>query len=92
MVDLLKDSSSDSVTLDAGFAVVAAATTGNEVVKQIFMELKIDEFILQVLTRQSKITIRALYDAIRVLLTPDDNRVVASQVSTVTFIWYYMPI
>ncbi|VVB10449.1 unnamed protein product [Arabis nemorensis] len=80
VVDLLKDSSFDSVTLDAGFAVVAAAATGNEVVKQIFMELKIDEFILQVLNRQSKITIRALYDAIRVLLTPDDNRVVASQV------------
>ncbi|KFK30021.1 hypothetical protein AALP_AA7G207600 [Arabis alpina] len=80
VVDLLKDSGSDSVTLDAGFAVVAAAATGNEVVKQVFMELKIDEFILQVLNRQSKVTIRALYDAIRVLLTPDDNRVVASQV------------
>lgn len=88
VVDLLRDFSSDSVTLDAGFAVVAAAATGNEVVKELFMELKIDEFILQVLNRQSKITIQALYDAIRVLLTPDDNRVVASQVSRITFIWY----
>ncbi|KAL1215813.1 hypothetical protein V5N11_024346 [Cardamine amara subsp. amara] len=80
VVDLLSDSSSDSDSLDAGFAVVAAAATGNEVVKQLFMELKIDELILQVLNRESKTTIRALYDAIRVLLTPDDSRVVASQV------------
>ncbi|KAJ4868144.1 ARM repeat superfamily protein [Raphanus sativus] len=80
VVDLLRDSSSDSDSLDAGFAVVAAAATGNEVVKELFMELKVDELILKVLNRESKTTIRALYDAIRVLLTPDDNRVVASQV------------
>ncbi|KAF8112337.1 hypothetical protein N665_0065s0108 [Sinapis alba] len=80
VVDLLRDSSFDSDSLDAGFAVVAAAATGNEVVKELFMELKVDELILKVLNRESKITIRALYDAIRVLLTPDDNRVVASQV------------
>ncbi|KAG7545166.1 Armadillo-type fold [Arabidopsis suecica] len=80
VVDLLRGSSSDSDLLDAGFAVVAAAATGNEVVKQLFMELKIDEFILQVLNRESKTTIRALYDAICALLTPDDYRVVASQV------------
>lgn len=83
MVDLIRDSGSDSDSLDAGFAVVAAAATGNEVVKEIFMELKVDELILKVLNRESKITIRALYDAIRVLLTPDDNRVVASQVSRI---------
>ena len=47
------------------------------------MELKVDELILKVLNRESKVTIRALYDAIRVLLTPDDNRVVASQVSRI---------
>ncbi|KAF3534781.1 hypothetical protein DY000_02036635 [Brassica cretica] len=80
VVDLIRDSGSDSDSLDAGFAVVAAAATGNEVVKELFMELKVDELILKVLNRESKITIRALYDAIRVLLTPDDNRVVASQV------------
>ncbi|KAG2318653.1 hypothetical protein Bca52824_011866 [Brassica carinata] len=45
------------------------------------MELKIDELILQVLSRESKrSTVHALYDAIRVILSPDDNRVVASQV------------
>lgn len=91
VVDLLRGSSSDSDLLDAGFAVVAAAATGNEVVKQLFMELKIDEFILQVLNRESKTTIRALYDAICALLTPDDYRVVASQVSRITFGWY-MPL
>ncbi|KAH0940762.1 hypothetical protein HID58_000399 [Brassica napus] len=80
VVDLIRDSGFDSDSLDAGFAVVAAAATGNEVVKEIFMELKVDELILKVLNRESKVTIRALYDAIRVLLTPDDNRVVASQV------------
>ncbi|XP_010447171.1 PREDICTED: armadillo repeat-containing protein 6-like [Camelina sativa] len=80
IVGLLSNSISDSDSLDAGFAVVAAASTGNEVVKQSFMELKIDELILQVLKRESKTTVRALYDAICVLLTPDDSRVVASQV------------
>ncbi|XP_010530876.1 PREDICTED: armadillo repeat-containing protein 6 [Tarenaya hassleriana] len=80
VIDLLSDSNTDSDALDAGFAVVAAAATGNEVVKESFMELKIDELILQVLNKQSKSTIRGMYDAIRVLLTPDDNRVVASQV------------
>ncbi|KAF8083737.1 hypothetical protein N665_0755s0019 [Sinapis alba] len=80
VVDLLRESISDSDSLDAGFAVVAAASSGNEVVKELFMELKIDELILQVLTRESKRTVHALYDAIRVILTPDDNRVVASQV------------
>uniref|UniRef100_A0A1J3HX74 Armadillo repeat-containing protein 6 n=2 Tax=Noccaea caerulescens TaxID=107243 RepID=A0A1J3HX74_NOCCA len=81
VVGLLRDSSSsDSDLLDAGFAVVAAAAAGNEVVKELFMELKVDQLILKVLNQQSKITIKALYDAIRVLLTPDDNRVAASQV------------
>lgn len=67
--------------LNGGFAVVAAAATGNEVLKESFMELKIDELILQTLNRQSKGSIQSLYDAICILLTPDDNRVVASQVS-----------
>ncbi|CAL1389400.1 unnamed protein product [Linum trigynum] len=66
--------------LNSGFSVVARAATSNEVVKQSFMELKIDELILQVLNEQSKGTVQSLYDAIRVLLTPDDNRVVASEV------------
>ena len=81
VVDILKDWSESLDILNSGFAVVAAAATSNEVVKELFMELKIDELILEALNRQSKGNIRGLYDSIRVLLTPDDNRVVASQVS-----------
>ncbi|KAJ6985393.1 armadillo repeat-containing protein 6-like [Populus alba x Populus x berolinensis] len=80
VVDILKDGSESLDILNSGFAVVAAAATSNEVVKELFMELKIDELILEALNRQSKGNIRGLYDSIRVLLTPDDNRVVASQV------------
>lgn len=81
VVGILKDGNESLEILDTGFAVVAAAATGNEVVKELLMELKIDELILEVLNRQSKGNIQGLYDSIRVLLTPDDNRVVASQVS-----------
>ncbi|KAL9370955.1 hypothetical protein Peur_036095 [Populus x canadensis] len=80
VVDILKDGSESLDILNRGFAVVAAAATSNEVVKELFMELKIDELILEALNRQSKGNIRGLYDSIRFLLTPDDNRVVASQV------------
>ncbi|KAI5577119.1 hypothetical protein BDE02_09G093200 [Populus trichocarpa] len=80
VVDILKDGSESLDILNSGFAVVAAAATSNEVVKELFMELKIDELILEALNIQSKGNIRGLYDSIRVLLTPDDNRVVASQV------------
>ncbi|KAG2654217.1 hypothetical protein PVAP13_1NG470800 [Panicum virgatum] len=69
VMDILKGCSESSDLLDAGFSVVAAGSAGNEVVKESFMDLKVDELILH-----------SLYDAIRVLLTPDDNRVVASQV------------
>ncbi|KAJ6368567.1 hypothetical protein OIU78_001037 [Salix suchowensis] len=80
VVGILKDGNESLEILDTGFAVVSAAATGNEVVKELLMELKIDELILEVLNRQSKGNIQGLYDSIRVLLTPDDNRVVASQV------------
>lgn len=80
VVRILNDGIQDLDILNSGFAVVTAAATGNELVKEVLMELKIDELILQVLTGQSKDGIQALYDAIRILLTPDDNRVVASQV------------
>lgn len=81
LVGILNDSSQNLDILNSGFTVVAAAATGNEILKEAFMELKIDELILQLLKRQSKGSVQSLYDAIRVLLTPDDNRVVASQVS-----------
>nr|GLL23679.1 armadillo repeat-containing protein 6 [Ipomoea trifida] len=80
VVGILKDKSEDVNILDNGFSVVAAAATGNEVLKASFMDLKIDELIVQCLREHSSGSIPCLYDAIRVLLTSDDNRVVASQV------------
>ncbi|KAI3947659.1 hypothetical protein MKX01_034324 [Papaver californicum] len=44
------------------------------------MEFKIDEFLVKILSDNSKYSIPSAYDAIRILLTPDDGRVVASQV------------
>ncbi|KAJ0010465.1 hypothetical protein Pint_34470 [Pistacia integerrima] len=80
VVDILKDSSEDSDILNSCFAVITGSATGNEVVKESFMELKIDELILEVLSRQRNDRIQNLYYAMRVLLTADDDRVVASQV------------
>ncbi|XP_050233745.1 uncharacterized protein LOC126682192 [Mercurialis annua] len=77
---ILKGGKENLDILESGFSVVAAAATGNEVLKEIFMELKIDELILEVLNGRHKGIVQSLYDAICVLLTPDDNRVVASQV------------
>lgn len=83
VVCILDDYIQNFDILNNGFSVVAAASTGNEVLKESFMELKIDELIMKILSDpsgQSKGSIQSLYDAIRILLTPDDNRVVASQV------------
>ncbi|XP_057965199.1 uncharacterized protein LOC131155801 isoform X2 [Malania oleifera] len=80
VMDILKNGSHDINILNSSFSIVAAAATGNEVVKDSFMELKIDELIVQVMREQSKGSIQSLYDSIRVLVTADDNRVVASQV------------
>lgn len=76
----MKGGSENSDLLDAGFSVVAAASAGNEVVKESFMDLKVDELILQLMREKSKTNVQSLYEAVRVLLTPDDCRVVASQV------------
>ncbi|XP_062221924.1 uncharacterized protein LOC133921171 [Phragmites australis] len=80
VMDILKADSESSDLLDAGFSVVAAGSAGNEVVKESFMDLKVHELILQVMREKSKTNVQSLYVAVRVLLTPDDNRVVASQV------------
>ncbi|OMO74163.1 Armadillo [Corchorus capsularis] len=79
VVGIIRDGIQDLEILNSGFAVVALAATGNEVVKESFMELKVDELIFQILSGQP-LGVQSLYDAIRVLLTSDDNRVVASQV------------
>lgn len=80
VVEILNGSRRNAGLLDSGFSVIAAAATGNEVVKELFIDLKIDELLVHIMREQSKGTAQSLYDAIRVLLTPDDNRVVASQV------------
>uniref|UniRef100_A0A0D9VLC2 LRRK2 ARM repeat domain-containing protein n=1 Tax=Leersia perrieri TaxID=77586 RepID=A0A0D9VLC2_9ORYZ len=80
VMGILKEGSESSDILEGGFRVVASASAGNEVVKECFMDLKVDELILQVMGEKSNSNVQSLYDAIRVLLTPDDNRVVASQV------------
>ncbi|KAB2634411.1 armadillo repeat-containing protein 6 [Pyrus ussuriensis x Pyrus communis] len=80
LVGILTDGFENIDIVSSGFSVVAAAATSNEVIKELFMELKIDELILRVLSVKREVSIESLYDAIRVLLTPDDNRVLASQV------------
>ncbi|ONM20855.1 ARM repeat superfamily protein [Zea mays] len=83
VIDLLQGGSENPDLLDAGFSVVAAGSAGNEVVKESFMELKVNELILRVMKDKSKSNVQSLYDAICVLLKLDDNRVVASQVYAV---------
>lgn len=78
--DTVSDGSQSISVVDSGFAVVAAAASGNEVLKESFIELNIDELIIKILRENKGGTFPCLYDAIRVLLTSDDNRVVASQV------------
>lgn len=80
VMDILNNGKQNVDILHGGFAVVAAAATANEVLKELFMEMNIDELILQTLTTYRDDCVSSLYDAIRILLTPDDHRVVASQV------------
>ncbi|XP_074360984.1 uncharacterized protein LOC141701208 isoform X1 [Apium graveolens] len=78
---ILNDGTDNVTMLSSGFSVIAVAATGNEVLKELFMDLKVDELMITLLKEQKNETISSLYDAIRVLLSADDNRVVASQVS-----------
>ncbi|TKY69175.1 Armadillo repeat-containing protein 6 [Spatholobus suberectus] len=80
VIGFLIDNKQNVEVLSGGFRIVASAATGDEIVKESFMELKVDELILEIMTLHRNKGIQSLYDAIRVLLTPDDNRVVASQV------------
>ncbi|THG20869.1 hypothetical protein TEA_024089 [Camellia sinensis var. sinensis] len=80
VMGILNDGTQNLKILNGGFSVVAAAATGNEIVKESFMDLKIDELMIQILRTHGKGCIHSIYDAIQALLTPDDNRVVASQV------------
>lgn len=80
VVGVLNDASQNVDILNSGFSVVAAAATGNEILKESFMDLQIDELIIQIMKSHGRGRVHSIYDAICVLLTPDDNRVVASQV------------
>ncbi|KAL8238253.1 hypothetical protein R6Q59_019334 [Mikania micrantha] len=80
LIKILTNETQNVNILNSGFSVVAAASTGNEVLKESFVELHIDELMVTIMKKYNKGSIPCLYDAIRVLLTADDNRVVASQV------------
>ncbi|KAI9124143.1 hypothetical protein K1719_005443 [Acacia pycnantha] len=80
VIGILNDNKQNIGILNSGFGVVASAATGNEILKQSFMILKVDELILEIMSMHKNVCIQSLYDAIRVLLTADDNRVVASEV------------
>ncbi|KAH1242702.1 Armadillo repeat-containing protein 6 [Glycine soja] len=76
----LVDNKGNVELLSSGFRVVASAATGDEIVKEAFMELKVDELILEIMSLHRHKGIQSLYDAVCALLMPDDDRVVASQV------------
>ncbi|KAJ0835103.1 putative armadillo repeat-containing protein [Helianthus annuus] len=80
LIEILNKETENVNILNSGFSVVAAASTDNEVIKESFVELHIDELIVTIMKKHTIGTIPCLYDAIRVLLAADDNRVVASQV------------
>lgn len=78
----LVDNKGNVELLSSEFRVVASAATGDEIVKEAFMELKVDELILEIMSLHRHKGIQSLYDAVCALLMPDDDRVVASQVSS----------
>lgn len=84
-MDIVHDGAQNISIINSGFSVVAAAATGNEILKESFMGLKIDEVITKILREHKQGSFPSLYDAIRVLLASDDNRVLASQVRIYTF-------
>ncbi|KAM0003516.1 putative armadillo repeat-containing protein [Helianthus debilis subsp. tardiflorus] len=80
LIEILNKETENMNILNSAFSVVAAASTGNEVIKESFVELHIDELVVTIMKKHTIGSIPSLYDAIRVLLAADDNRVVASQV------------
>ncbi|KAL5992673.1 hypothetical protein ACLOJK_013592 [Asimina triloba] len=79
VVDILDQYRENKDILHWVFSVVAAAATGNEILKENFMDLKIDELLVETMKDETRRNSQSLYDALQVLLTADDNRVVASQ-------------
>lgn len=80
IISILRQDSQNLELLNGCFSVIAAAATGNEILKESFVNLKVDELIMNILNGPNKSNIANVYDAIRVLLSSDDNRVAASQV------------
>ncbi|KNA05030.1 hypothetical protein SOVF_194120 [Spinacia oleracea] len=80
VIGILQQGTQNSELLNACYSVIAAAATGNEILKEAFVSLKVDQLLISTLKGQNKGSIPSLYDAIRILLTPDDFRVAASQV------------
>ena len=67
------------------FPVVEVAVTGNEVIKEAFMEMKIDYLLIQLVKRKENRNIQRIYNVICVLVTTDGNCVVASHVRSNDF-------
>ncbi|XP_057534628.1 uncharacterized protein LOC130812972 [Amaranthus tricolor] len=80
VIGILKQDTPNPELLNSCFSVIAASATGNEILKESFVNLKVDQFIMNTLKGSNKASVPSVYDAIRVLLTPDDYRVAASQV------------
>ncbi|XP_048491705.1 uncharacterized protein LOC104904466 isoform X2 [Beta vulgaris subsp. vulgaris] len=80
IIGLLKQDTQNAELLNGCFSVIAASATGNEILKESFMNLKVDQLLINALKGHNKGGIPSLYDAIRILVTPDDYRVAASQV------------
>ena len=66
-------------------AVVAATSTGNEVIKEAFMEMKIDDLLIKLLKRKENTNIQRISNVICVLVIADGNCVVDSQVRSNDF-------
>ncbi|KAL4555741.1 hypothetical protein LXL04_038369 [Taraxacum kok-saghyz] len=80
IIGILNNATQNVNIINSAFSVIAASATGNEVLKESYVELHIDELIVKIMKNHSKGSIPNLYDTIRVLLSADDLRVVASQV------------
>ncbi|XP_021731720.1 armadillo repeat-containing protein 6-like isoform X2 [Chenopodium quinoa] len=80
VIGILNQDAQSSEILNGCFSVIAASATENEILKEAFVNLKIDQLMINTLKGDNKGSVPSIYDAIRVLLTPDDFRVAASQV------------
>ncbi|XP_021738477.1 armadillo repeat-containing protein 6-like [Chenopodium quinoa] len=80
VIGILNQDAQSSEILNACFSVIAASATENEILKEAFVNLKIDQVMVNTLKGDNKGSFPSMYDSIRVLLTPDDFRVAASQV------------